>query len=152
MLSARVCGYFSISVNSLKSIFPRSFLPPFSSQSDGLLTEELRKANGLSQINELRTKPTLTKKRTTSTMTVTKEDKGDEPDIVVNAEPDANMVTAVGVDGNTWTGQQTRSMRRWGGQITAGRPTMAMFLFFAGNSAVPFVSFLLGLLRGATRI
>mmetsp|Transcript_5800 Transcript_5800/g.12756 ORF Transcript_5800/g.12756 Transcript_5800/m.12756 type:complete len:98 (+) Transcript_5800:46-339(+) len=31
-------------------------------------------------------------------MTVTKEDKGDEPEIVVNAEPDANMVTAVGVE------------------------------------------------------
>ena len=30
-------------------------------------------------------------------MTVTKEEKG-EPDIVVNAEPDATMVTAVGVE------------------------------------------------------
>lgn len=40
-------------------------------------------------------------KRTTqpnSTMTVTEYDKGDEPEIVVNAEPDANMVTAVGVE------------------------------------------------------
>ena len=31
-------------------------------------------------------------------MTVTKDDKGDEPDIVVNAEHDATMVTAVGVE------------------------------------------------------
>mmetsp|Transcript_9909 Transcript_9909/g.22255 ORF Transcript_9909/g.22255 Transcript_9909/m.22255 type:complete len:96 (+) Transcript_9909:126-413(+) len=31
-------------------------------------------------------------------MTITKEDKGEDPDIVVNAEPDATMVTAVGVE------------------------------------------------------
>ncbi len=31
-------------------------------------------------------------------MTVTKDTKGDEPEIVVNAEPDATMVTAVGVE------------------------------------------------------
>lgn len=36
-------------------------------------------------------------------MTVTKEDKG-EPDIVVNAEPDATMATAVGVEEKTGGG------------------------------------------------
>ncbi|KAL7540456.1 hypothetical protein ACHAXR_010118 [Thalassiosira sp. AJA248-18] len=31
-------------------------------------------------------------------MTITKGEKGSEPEIVVNAEPDATMVTAVGVE------------------------------------------------------
>mmetsp|Transcript_3592 Transcript_3592/g.6372 ORF Transcript_3592/g.6372 Transcript_3592/m.6372 type:complete len:102 (-) Transcript_3592:386-691(-) len=31
-------------------------------------------------------------------MTITKDEKGDEPDIVVNAEHDATMATAVGVE------------------------------------------------------
>ncbi|KAL7527245.1 hypothetical protein ACHAWF_002095, partial [Thalassiosira exigua] len=41
------------------------------------------------------TRGTEKRKRANATMTVTKDD---EPDIVVNAEPDATMVTAVGVE------------------------------------------------------